>query len=95
MFMIKAPWAHLLFSEKPILRVRQLYRPNKPTCWREVSLNQMTIAKLLRLVRDSRFTLTDLSLTPIGPLPRWLVSLRPFREWTASDVSVILAKAER
>ena len=92
MFMIRWPWAHCVFSEKTILRVRQLYRPNKPICWREVSLNRMTVAKLLRLVRTSRFTLTDLSFTPIGPLPHWLVRLRPFREWTTADVSVILTK---
>lgn len=92
MFMIKLPWAHYLFSERTILRVRQLFRPNRPTRWLEVSLNQMTIAKLLRLVADSGFSLARLSVTPIGPLPGWLVRQRPFREWTVSDVSVILAK---
>jgi SAM-dependent methyltransferase len=92
MFMIKVPWAHCVFSEKTILRVRQLYRPDKPTCWREVSLNQMTIAKLLTLVSGSGFILTDLALTPIGRLPKWLVRLPPFREWTCSHVSVILTK---
>ena len=92
MFMIRLPWAHGIFSERTILRVRQLYRPNKPTCWREVALNQMTIAKLLRLVRASRFSLSYFSVTPIRPLPRWLVRLRPFREWTTADVSVILTK---
>ncbi len=92
MFMIRLPWAHYFFSEQTILRVRQLYRPNKPTCWREVSLNQMTIAKLLRLVGESNFTLTHMSVTPIGPLPKALVRLPLFREWTTADVSVILTK---
>lgn len=92
MFMIKAPWAHVLFSERTILRVRQLYRPDHPTCWREVSLNQMTIKKLLTLIRNSGFSLTSLAFTPIGPLPRWLARQRICREWTTSDVSVILTK---
>lgn len=92
MFMIRLPWAHGVFSEQTILRVRQLYRPNQPTCWREVSLNQMTIAKLLALVAASRFELSHLTVTPIGPLPRFLVQTRLFREWTTADVSVILTK---
>lgn len=92
MFMIKRPWAHIVFSEKTILRVRQLYRPNKPKCWKDVLLNQMTIKKLLKLVEDSRFSLVDLCVTPIKPLPQWLVNKRIFREWTSSDVSVILTK---
>lgn len=92
MFMIKRPWAHVVFSERTILKVRQLYRPDTPTTWRDCSLNQMTVAKLLRLVEASRFTLTALSFTPIRPLPSWLVSLRPFREWTTADTSVILTK---
>ena len=92
MFMIKLPWAHAVFSERTILRVRQLYRPNKPTCWREVGLNKMTVAKLLRLVKDTRFVVSDLSFTPIRPLPGWLVRLPLFREWTTADTSVILTK---
>ena len=95
MFMIRLPWAHCVFSEKTILKVRQLYRPNKPTCWREVSLNQMTIKKLLALVEQSKFRLASLTVTPIRPLPQWLVRLAPFREWTTADVSVILQKPER
>ena len=92
MFMIRLPWAHGLFSERTILRVRRFYRPNQRTCWREVSLNQMTIAKLLEIVGASRFTLSYFSVTPIRPLPLWLARLRLFREWTTADVSVILTK---
>ena len=92
MFMIRLPWAHVIFSEKTILRVRQLYRPNKPTCWKDVWLNQMTIKKLLSLVATSGFELSHFAVTPIRPLPRWLVKTMPFREWTTSDVSVILTK---
>lgn len=93
MFMIKLPWAHLVFSERTILRVRQLFRPNEPACWNDVALNRMTIAKLERLVEDSLFTLTDMILTPIGPLPKRLVGLRAFREWTTANVSVVLTKS--
>lgn len=92
MFMIRLPFAHCIFSERTILRVRRLYRPNAPTCWQGVGLNQMTIRKLLMLIRNSGFTLTEMSLTPIRPLPRCLTRLNLFREWTNSNVAVILTK---
>lgn len=95
MFMIALPWAHAVFSEQTILRVRQLYRPNLPVCWREVGLNKMTVAKFLHLVADTPFVVTDLSFTPIRPLPAWLVRLPLFREWTTADTSVILTKPLR
>ena len=95
MFMIRAPWVHCIFSERTILRVRRLYRPNTPTTWAEVALNKMSIAKFLRLIRASRFEVTDLSVTPIRPIPRWLARQWLFREWTTADVSVVLTKVKR
>ncbi len=92
MFMIRMPWAHCVFSERTILRVRQLYRPDKPMTWPEVSLNRITIARFLEHVRTSGFTVDELILEPIGPLPRWLVKLSLFREWTTTATSVILTK---
>ena len=92
MFMIRLPWAHCVFSEKTILTVRRLYRPDKPTTWREVSLNQITVAKFIELVRQSGFTVDELTVEPIGPLPRWLVTLTLFREWTSTATSAILTK---
>lgn len=92
MFMIRLPWAHSFFSIRTILRVRQLYRPNRPTSWAEVSLNKMTIKCFVELVKRSGFELSEMSMTPIRPLPAWLVRWRLFREWTTADVSVVLIK---
>jgi len=91
-FMIKLPWAHRVFSEKTILSVRQLYRPNKPTCWREVALNQMTISKFVGLIERSGFTFSQLRLKPIRPLPQLVTRLKLTREWTTSEVSAVLVK---
>lgn len=91
-FMIKVPWSHRIFSERTILKVRRLYRPNTPTQWRDVALNRMTVAKFLAILDASPFLVSDFRLTPIRPLPLWLVRLRLFREWTNANVSVILTK---
>lgn len=92
MFMIRLPWAHVVFSEQTILRVRQLYRPDKPVTYRDCTLNKMTVAKLLRLVGETKFEVSNLLFTPIRPLPLWLVRLPLLREWTTADTSVILTK---
>ncbi|MGH8249521.1 MAG: class I SAM-dependent methyltransferase [Steroidobacteraceae bacterium] len=92
MFMIRLPCAHYFFSERTILRVRQLFRPNAPITWGETGLNQMTVRKLLALCTASGFELTRIVLTPIRPLPRWLTRLRPFREWMNSNIAVVLTK---
>lgn len=91
-FMIRLPWAHLFFSEKTILSVRQLYRPNKPTCWNDVALNRMTLAKFMRLVNDSGFSFENMRLLPIRPLPPLVTRLKLTREWTTSEVSAVLKK---
>lgn len=92
MFMIRMPWAHVVFSCKTILRVRQLYRPNKPESWSEVGLNQMTIQKFLSVIDRSSFPMADLVLRPIGPLPKFLARSKLCREWLISNVSVVLTK---
>jgi SAM-dependent methyltransferase len=91
-FMIKRPWVHCLFSERTILRVRRLYRPNKPTRWRDVALNQMTIAKFVALVGQTRFDVSELSLRPIRPLPSWVASIPVAREYATSNVAAVLTK---
>jgi hypothetical protein len=52
----------------------------------------MTVAKFLAILDASPFLVSDFRLTPIRPLPAWLVRLRPFREWTTANVSAILTK---
>jgi len=91
-FMIKCPWSHVVFSERTILNVRQLFRPNSPARWGDVALNRMTISKFLSLIHRTDFKLTYLSLIPIRPLPKWISSLKWMREWTTSTVSAIMTK---
>ncbi len=89
------PWAHLLFSEKALLRWRSTFKTDGATRFSEVEggLNQMTIRRFERLVEGSPFSLATLDLVPI----RRLVPLhnRLTREFTTAIVRCRLLKRDR
>jgi SAM-dependent methyltransferase len=64
------PWAHLLFSEKALIRWRSDFKTDGATRFSEVEggLNQMTIAKFKQLIAESHFTIAALELVPIKKL---------------------------
>jgi 2-polyprenyl-3-methyl-5-hydroxy-6-metoxy-1,4-benzoquinol methylase len=94
-FMIKRPWAHILFSEKTILTVRKLYRSDGAERYEDVEggLNKMTIKKFLEYISHSQFELEYLNLNPIRGLPGFFAKIPVLREFTTGAVSAILAKA--
>jgi SAM-dependent methyltransferase len=92
-FMVRYPWAHILFSEKTIMAVRKLFRNDNADRFEQVEggLNKMTINKFKRSVNRSGFELEQLSLTPtkgIGPL----VKIPYIQEFFTTNVSAILTK---
>lgn len=86
------PWAHLVFSEKALIRWRSTFATDGATRFSEVAggLNKMTLAKFERLIADSPLKLASLELVPIKKLRRFHNRLT--REFTTAIVRCRLVK---
>ena len=87
------PWAHLLFSEQALIRWRAHLRDDGAKRFSEVEggLNQMTIARFVRLVSASRFRMQTLETVPIRKLAP--VHCKLTREFTTAVVRAKLARS--
>lgn len=80
------PWAHLVFSEAALLRWRSHLYDDGATRFSQVAggLNQMTISRFVRLVRESPLKFEFLEIVPIRRLRA--LHNRLTREFTTSIV---------
>ena len=80
------PWAHLLFTERALIRWRSDFKSDGATRFSEVAggLNRMTIARFERLVAASPFRVARLETVPIRRLAP--IANRLTREWTTAIV---------
>jgi hypothetical protein len=86
------PWAHLIFSEEALIRWRSGFKTDGATRFGEVAggLNQITIRRFERIVKESPFQFASLELVPIRKL-RWLHN-RFTREFATAVVRCRLVK---
>jgi SAM-dependent methyltransferase len=80
------PWAHLVFTEKALIRWRADFKSDGATRFSEVEggLNQMTIRRFERLVAESDFELEEFEAVPIRRLSMLCNQLT--REFTTAIV---------
>ncbi len=62
------PWAHLVFTERALLRWRNSFKPDQGMRFTDAGLNQMTIRKFELLVEQSPLRFDELRLLPIRKL---------------------------
>ena len=88
------PFAHLIFTERALIRWRSDFKTDGATRFNEVSggLNMMTISRFEELVSNSDFRFSKFELVPIRPLRR--IAGRWTREFTTSVVRCELVPAE-
>jgi ubiquinone/menaquinone biosynthesis C-methylase UbiE len=66
------PWAHLVFTERALIRWRADFKSDGATRFSETTggLNRMTVRRFRQLVRDSDFEVADFEAVPIRRLRR-------------------------
>jgi len=80
------PWAHLLFTEKALIKWRSEFRHDGATRFSEVEggLNQMTITRFEKVVAESPFHFTKFQIVPIRAFKKF--ANRYTREFTTSTI---------
>jgi len=88
------PWAHLVFTEKAIMRWYGEFSREKATCFAEVrgGLNQLTIKHFEEIVMQSDFRFASFEATPIRKLRS--LQNRLTREFTTAVVKCKLVPRE-
>jgi SAM-dependent methyltransferase len=86
------PWAHLVFSEQALIQWRSGFKADGATRFSEVAggLNQITIRRFEKIVKESHLQLSEMECVPIRKL-RWLHN-RFSREFATAVVRCRLAE---
>jgi 2-polyprenyl-3-methyl-5-hydroxy-6-metoxy-1,4-benzoquinol methylase len=88
--MTPLPWAHMIFPERAVMRVRAEYFKGEANSYEEAGLSRMTIAKFKRAVDSSPFVLRKLELLPARNM-KLLTKLPAVRELFTTAVRAELA----
>lgn len=86
------PWAHVICSEKSIIKWREKYKDDGATTLSEIAggLNKMTVKRFMKIVEDSPFNIASIEITPVRKLR--LIHCSLTREFTTSMINCKLVK---
>ena len=89
------PWAHLIFTEKALIRWRAQFKSDGASRFHEVAggLNQMTVRRFARILKTCDFQVVEFMALPIRRLRRFANPLT--REFTTSIVRCTLIPTAR
>ncbi len=97
-FMTKLPWAHLIFSEKVIMRERIRYRPEENALTYQDTrggFNKMTIRQFRRIIADSSMKVLSVRVNAssgiAGSASRLLAAIPGCREFFSLNVYALLS----
>jgi len=101
-FMTRLPWAHLIFSEKVIMRGRLRYRPEeKAQAYKDArgGFNKMTLRRFRQLIAGSGMKIlsfrANASSGLVGSVSRLLAAIPGCRELFTLNVYVVLSVPDR
>ncbi len=85
------PWLNLFFSERAMLKLRSRYRSDPALRYQDISggLNQMTLARFERIIRESGLIVDELRYHAVKRLPA-VTRIPVVRELLTSAVSCLL-----